>query len=304
MSIFQHFLVPLDGSQMAEAALPVAVGLARPLGAAITLLHIQERSAPRTVHGEPHLQNPESAETYLAAVAERWRAEGVAIDWHVHAAREGDVAQSVVDHAAEIGTDLIVLTTHGHGGLRDLLFGSIAQQVLRRGKIPTLIVKPSPTGQLEPYAVRSILVPLDGTHESETALSLAEQIAKSTSASLLLASVIPTLATATGDLAVSATFSPTATAAVLDLSQSDAESYLEGKANDLRQGGEAVRTSVTRGKTAQQLASVADLNQVNLIVLATHGRAGLEGTFNGSVAQRLLAELDQPVLLVRIVSQD
>ncbi len=289
---------------MAEAALPVAIGLARPLGAAMTLLHIQERSAPRTIHGEPHLQDPTTAETYLADVAKRWCACGVAIDWHVHAAREGDVAQSIVDHAAETGADLIVLTTHGRGGLRDLLFGSIAQQVLRRGKIPTLIVKPSATRSPEPYTVRSILVPLDGTPEAETALFLAEQIAKATAASLVLASVIPTLATATGDLAVSATFSPTATAAVLDLSQSDAGSYLEGKASTLRQEGQTVRTSVTRGRTAQQLASVADLNQVNLIVLATHGRAGLEGTFNGSVAPRLLAEFDQPVLLVRITSPD
>lgn len=289
---------------MAEAALPVAVGLARPLGAAITLLHIQERSAPRTIHGEPHLHDPAAAAAYLETVAERWRSPGVTIDWHVHAAKEGDVAQSIVDHAAEVGSDLIVLTTHGFGGLRDLLFGSIAQQVLRRGQIPTLIVKPTASGHLEPYGVQTILVPLDGTPEAEAALRLATGLAKATGAGLVLASVIPTLGTATGDLAVSATFSPTATAAVLDLSQSDAGKYLEEKAAGLRQEGQFVRTSVTRGKTAQQLAAVADLNQVNLIVLATHGRAGLEGTFNGSVAPRLLAEFQQPVLLVRITTQD
>src|SRR5579884_2291066 len=145
---------------MAEAALPVAIGLARPLGASITLLLIQERSAPRTIHGEPHLHDPASAEQYLAQVAEKWKAEGVALDWHVHSVKEGDVAQSIVDHAAEKAADLIVLTTHGFGGLRDLLFGSIAQQVLRRGNTPTLIVRPLPGGELKPYHVRSILVPL------------------------------------------------------------------------------------------------------------------------------------------------
>lgn len=283
--------------------MPVAVGLAAPLGAAITLLHIQERSAPRTVHGAPHLQDPESATQYLSTLAARVTTNAVQIDWHVHSAEEGDVARSIVDHAVEIGADLIVLTTHGHGGLRDLLFGSIAQQVLRRGSTPTLIVKPAPGTPLEAYHVRTILVPLDGTPESESALRLADEIAGATGAELVLASVIPTLGTATGDLAVSATFSPTATAAMLDLSQSDAARYLEGKAASLRREGVTVRTDVARGKTAAQLAAIADRNQVNLIILATHGRSGLEGTFNGSVAPRLLAELQQPVLLVRIAGQ-
>lgn len=304
MNSFKHFLVPLDGSPMAEAALPVAIGLARPFGAAITLLHTQERSAPRTVHGEPHLRNPESAAAYLAEVAARWKTDGVALDWHVHSVEEGNVAQSIVDHAVEVGADLIVLTTHGHGGLRDLIFGSIAQQVLRRGNTPTLIVRPPADGQLAPYHVRSILVPLDGTPEAESALDLADEIIRATAASLVLASVIPTLGTATGDLAASATFSPTATAAVLDLSQADAGHYLDEKAARLRQEGWEVHTVVARGKTAQQLALVADQNQVNLIILATHGRSGLEGTFNGSLAPRLLAEFHQPVLLVRITSPD
>jgi nucleotide-binding universal stress UspA family protein len=304
VTIFQHFLVPLDGSTMAEAALPVAVGLAKPLGARITLLHVQERSAPRTIHGERHLQDPESAEGYLAGIAERWKAEGVVIERHVHSAGEGDVARSIVDHASEIGTDLIVLTTHGWGGLRDLLFGSIAQQVLRRGTTPTLIVKPSASGQLEPYSCRSILVPLDGTRDAEVILAMARDIARATGARVMLASVVPTLATATGDLAVSATFSPAATSAVLDLSQSDASEYLESKAAGLRQEGVDVQTSVARGRTAQQLTMVADRDQVSLIVIATHGRSGLDGTFNGSVAQRLLGELRQPILLARIVSPD
>lgn len=285
---------------MAEAALPVAIGLARPLGASITLLHIQERAAPRTIHGEPHLQNPESAAAYLPQVAERWRTEGVTLDWHVHPVQEGNVAKSIVDHAAEIGADLIVLTTHGRGGLRDLLFGSIAQQVLRRGGTPTLIVRPTADGQKPVYHVRSILVPLDGTHEAEFALRLADGIAAATGATLILASVVPTLGTTAGDLSVSATFSPSATAAVLELSQSDANKYLESQAEPLRRAGREVRTRVTRGKTAQQLGSVADDYQVNLVILATHARAGLEGTINASLAPRLLAGFSQPVLLVRI----
>lgn len=302
MKGYHHLLVPLDGSPMAEAALPVAIGLARALSGRVTLLHIQERSAPRTVHGQPHLQDPSSAEQYLAQVAARWATEGLALDWHVHPVKEGDVAQSIVDHAVEIGADLIVLTTHGSGGLRDFLFGSIAQQVLRRGRTPTLIVRPSASSLAQPYQVRAILVPLDGTPEAESALGFAREIALVTGAKLILASVVPTLGTATGDLAVSATFSPTATAAVLDLSEADARRYLAEQASRLRSEGIETEIAVRRGATAPQLAAIADQSQVNLIVLATHGRAGLEGTFNGSLAPRLLGAFRQPVLLIRIAS--
>ena len=289
---------------MAEAALSVAVGLAQPLGARLTLLHVQERSAPRTVHGQPHLQDPGAAEVYLKSLAERWEATGVPIDWHVHFAEQGDVAKSIVDHAVEMGADWIVLTTHGSGGLRDLLFGSIAQQVVRRCSIPTLVVRPPATGPAEEYRCRSILVPLDGTSEAEVVLQIADEIAAATGARLTLASVVPTRETASGDLAVSATFSPTATAAVLDLAESEAGRYLEDKANALREGGDLVRTSVSRGKTAQQLAAVAEQNQADLMIIATHGKAGLDGTFSGSVAPRILAEFHQPVLLVRIPTAD
>jgi nucleotide-binding universal stress UspA family protein len=196
--------------------------------------------------------------------------------------------------------DLIVLTTHGRGGLRELLFGSIAQQVLRRGQTPTLIVRPRSDEQLAPYHCTTILVPLDGSHESETVLKLARQVALATRARLLLASVVPTVATATGDLGVSATFSPTATAAVLDLAQVDAESYLQRKAADLRREGPEVDVLVSRGWTAQQLAIIAADNSVDLVILSTHGRSGLDGTLSGSVAPQLLGEVQAPVLLVRL----
>ncbi len=302
MSVLQHFLVPLDGSIMAEATLPVAVGLGQPLGATISLLHVLEQDAPRTIHGEPHLHDVAGAEKYLADIASRWSVSGATIDWHVHQNTARDVANSIVEHAEELKADLIVIATHGRGGLRKLLFGSIAQQVLRRGPIPTLIVRPPEAPAPLIYRCHSILVPLDGTHESETALRFAGNIARATGASVLLASVIPTLGTATGDLVVSATFSPTATSAVLDLAQVDAGTYLERQAADLRGQGVDVKVAVSRGGTATKLAEVAADSQVDLVILSTHGRSGLDGTLSGSVAPQLLGELRVPTMLIRIGS--
>lgn len=305
MPKLDRFLVPLDGSTMAEAALPVAIGLARPLGATVTLFHAQESAAPRTIHGEPHLQESPEAEAYLANLAARVQESYPRIDWHVHPNRQADVARSINEHAVELDADLVILTTHGKGGLRDFLFGSIAQQVVRGGKTPTVTVRPPDQGGATgKYTPKTILVPLDGTAEAEPALDYARDLARATGARIVLASVVPTVGTASGDVAVSAAFSPNATAEVLDLAHQDLGNYLSTKGDELRREGFAVETILSRGRTAARLAAIAEEQAADLVILATHGRSGLNGALSGSIAPRLLPELRQPVLLVRVPVTD
>ncbi len=79
-----HLLIPLDGSRLAEAALPVAAALAERLGARVTLLHVLERDPPREVHGEPHLGAAGEACAYLDEVAARAFAAVAPVVRHVH----------------------------------------------------------------------------------------------------------------------------------------------------------------------------------------------------------------------------
>src|SRR5687768_6738885 len=122
-----RILVPLDGSALAEAVLPFAMGLAARAGASITLLHVIEQKAPDTVHGQRHLKREEDAAAYLADVAAGCTAAGVTVDTHVHNPAIADVAASIAEHAAELGADLIAIATHGSSGMRGLLMGDIAQ---------------------------------------------------------------------------------------------------------------------------------------------------------------------------------
>src|SRR5439155_19385966 len=112
---------------------------------------------------------------------------------HAHDAPEGDVARSIVAHAQEESADLIALCTHGGGGLRDLLVGSIAQQVLHRGTTPVLLTRPDPAGGAPPFAPRSVLVPLEGTAAAEVALAPAQDVARHVGAALHLVMVVATL---------------------------------------------------------------------------------------------------------------
>src|SRR6185437_14384753 len=100
-------------------------------GTRVVLIHVLEARDPATVHGERHLMDAAGAEQYLASIAERLRARGITVETHVHAAPEGDLARSVVQHAKEFQPDLVVMCAHGRGGLRDLLYGRIAQQALQ-----------------------------------------------------------------------------------------------------------------------------------------------------------------------------
>ena len=82
--MFKQILVPVDGSLMAEAALPAAVFLAEKLQARITLMHVIEKDAPDKVHGQSHLKHPEEAERYLSELTKRFFLVGIHIDFHVH----------------------------------------------------------------------------------------------------------------------------------------------------------------------------------------------------------------------------
>jgi len=144
--VFRHLLVPLDGSRLAESALPAAAELAQRLGASVTLLHVLEPTAPPTVHGDRHLRSPAEAEGYLVGAVDWLAARQVSASVVLNQ-QQGDVAGTIARIGGAVGADLIVITTHGRSGVRGLLFGRVAQQVLRRGTIPVLLIPPSASGR-------------------------------------------------------------------------------------------------------------------------------------------------------------
>jgi len=300
---FTRLLVPLDGSHLAEAVLPLAERLAAACGATLVLLHVVERAAPADVHGERHLTSAPEARAYLEAVANLLRARGLAVETHAHDAPEGDVARSVAAHRQEEHADLIVLCTHGHGRMRDLLFGRIAQQVLRRDATPVLLVRPGDDGGPPAFEPRRVLVPLDGTAAAEAALPLARELAAALHAGLHLVIVVATRGTMRGDRQAVATLLPSAARATLDLEHEGALEYLDGLAGGLGATGLTVTTEVRRGDVASALADEAAEPGVGLVVVATHGHAGLQAIWAGSVVAQLLDRTRAPILLLRSIER-
>lgn len=299
--MYSRLLVPLDGSRLAESVLPVVERLASAEGTLVILLHVIERGAPAAVHGDRHLTHVTEADPYLEGLADTLRDVGISVQTHAHPAPEGDVARSIVDHSDEQQADLIVLCTHGRGKMRDLLFGRIAQQVLRRGTTPVLLIRPSDDGKPPMFEPRTVLVPLDGSPAAEAALASAWELARAFGAGLQLLTVVPTQETLRGDRQAVGTLLPAATRAELDLEQSDRESYLVSLATDISGRLPAVPVSVEilRGDVGSTLSERATAPDIGLVVIATHGRAGLGAVWGGSVAAHFLGRLRVPVLLIR-----
>lgn len=298
MEPFKRILVPLDGSPLAEAVLPAAFAVARRCGSTVTLLHVLEHNAPETVHGQPHLKDIAQAVHYLDDVAERYQENTVPTERHVHENLEHNVARSIAEHAAELAVDLIALATHGSGGLRGFLFGSIAQQALRQTSVPVLLVRPESKG-IPRGDYRRILVPLDGTAQAQVALPVAVMLATAGNATLHLLRVVPTV-TSMGSSSGAATFSPSATAALLDIEGQEAGDAL----SDLRAVLPAslqVTQEIRRGDVVDELLDGVSQIDADLVVMSTHGRSGLDGLWTGSVAARLIGRLSRPIILVPIL---
>ncbi len=297
--MFAHLLVPLDGSATAESVLPAASLLARRMDARLTLVHVLEPAPPARIHGERHLGRKDEAEAYLREVAAWLEAHGASAQTRVERGG-GDVALQIFRGARAVGADLVALCTHGGRGVRGFLFGRVAQQVLSHGDIPVLLVPPRGAGREDPFDVRRILLPLDGSPTAETAIPAATSLARQLDAALLLDWIVPTVGTLMGERGVASRLMPTAAAKLLEDEARQAAAYLQRTAARLREGGVEVGGVVERGDVGRVLGDAASRHRTDMTVMATHGRSGVSAVWAGSVASRVLERSSRPVLLVRI----
>jgi nucleotide-binding universal stress UspA family protein len=295
----QSILIPLDGSDLAESALPAAAYFSRANGAAVILFHVIEKGAPAQVHGSRHLTRVAEAESYLEEAGTRYLPKQNLRECHVHKAAVRDVAASIAAHAREMNPDLIILCAHGSSGPRDWLSGSIAQQVIGRGSVPVLLLR-----SLEPpqpgaaFALHSILLAVDTDPDHEPSREPAVELAQENGAALHLTMVVPTPATLTGESAAAGRLLPGSTAALLDLTEEGARDYLARMLEKIRARGVDASAQVLRGDPADVLASLVRGRNDDLIVMGTHGKAGSAAFWNRSVAARVLAKIKTPALLI------
>jgi len=293
-----HMMVGLDGSRLAESALPAARALARALGARVTLVHVLEAEPPETIHGEPHLTTVAQAQAYLDEAAQRLALAGVAVSTHVHEDPQRHVAAAIAAEADELNADLIVLCAHGSGGLQSWLVGRTVQRVIAHSNRPVLVVPASAAGDLGTY--RRLLLPVDQYGEAQQALPLARRLAVACRAEVVLLTVVPTVDTMPGDAGAASVFLPRTAASLLDFAEEEARATLARLSEELSAAGLAAVADVRRGDPAREILQAISGFAVDLVVMATHARKGLDGLWAGSVGPRILGAAPCPVLVVPI----
>ncbi len=293
--MFKNILVPLDGSKLSEASLDSAAVLAHKLNSHVMLLHVIEQDAPTEVHREHHLTKADEARAYLDEVAARAFPSDVNVETHVHTAPVSDVARSIVEHATkEFSPDLIVTCSHGRSGMRDALFGSIAQQIVAQGAAPLLLIRPN----TPPFNLEKILVPLDPDSIHDDGLPLAESLAQSFDAELHLLSVVPTFSTLTGEQAAASSLMPATTQAMLDMREETARAHLRDHVEALQARGIRGSAEVARGDPAPTILKTGEQSGADVIILSTHGKAGVGAFWARSVAPHVAQKTRTPLLLI------
>lgn len=289
--MIQRILVPLDGSSLAERALPYAASLARAPQARLVLLRAVEAHA-LTGRGraKARIAAMQEAEDYLDRIAAPLRERGLTIDTSVP---YGNAPDAIADEIAFREINLVAMATHGRGGLGRFVYGSVAARVLSDAEVPVLLVRAweeRPGGSFD-HSPR-IVVPLDGSRFAEAALPVASDVAKALGGQLtLVQAVAPPEVAGVPDLYYGS-FDPEAETA-------SATAYLERQALDYGDGTHPTQILVPLGPPATLIPEVARANRAALIVMATHGRSGLGRLVMGSVADATLRMGGTPLLLVR-----
>jgi nucleotide-binding universal stress UspA family protein len=305
--MFSNLLVPLDGSPFSEHALPFACGIAQRSGAGLHLAHVHVLNDPIYIEGMPvvdaelHSLGREHERAYLAHIRDRLSATAKLSITCANLDSDGSVAGTLARYAETSAIDLVVMTTHGRGGLARAWLGSVADALVRCSPIPLLLLRPGKSApdmaMAQAPQFKRILIPLDGSALSEQILGPALELGGLVQAEYILVRVVEPF--------VLVGYAPLAQASRLDMQLT--QEQLVGARHDLERVAERLRaegrTIHTRALLAEQPAVAildeARRQEADLIAITTHGRSGLARLFLGSVADKVLRGAVLPVLIAR-----
>jgi nucleotide-binding universal stress UspA family protein len=304
-SPFRSILVPLDCSPLAEQAVPLASRIAERAGGKVRLVLVHQPPSPplepaaAKLFTSIELATRKSERGYLRATQAKLREGGTRLSSAVTLTGAAGPGPALVNYVREMGIDLVVMATHGRGGIRRAWLGSVSDHLIRNLEIPVLLVRPREgESALDrwPGAGR-ILVPLDGSPLAEEALEPAAALARIWDAELSLLQVVHPVV-----LAEDSAF-PFPSAYDEDLTamcRTDAQNYLDAVVQRLHgQGLRATGMVVLGWSAVDSILDVAHPDRVALVVLATHGRGGLRRLALGSVADKVVRGAEVPVLVYR-----
>lgn len=295
--MYPKILVALDGSPTSDAALAEAIRLAKEQASSLRLVHVVDQR-PAYLGAETVEQVDEyehalcrAGEAVLAEALAAVRREGLAAEVRLLRIEtiEQHAADEVVAEAKRWPADLVVIGTHGRGGVEHMLLGSVAEKVLRKAPCPVLIVPPAAEAGDAEFS--RILCPVDGSAVSAEAVAFALSLARETDGRLILLSVVE-------PVPVSGEFGALDADEYRQLGETHARTILtEAVPANVREWCR-VDERIALGKASERILDTARTERADVIVMGVRGRGAIDLLAFGSTTNEVVRRATCPVLAV------
>lgn len=299
--MIRRTLIPLDGSKLAERAIPHLLRFVEPDRTELLLMTAMSSASSSLLGdttrlfmpGQAALSKECKAGKQMDIVAQQLCQAGFNVANRI---LSGAPAASILHLAEEAYVDLIAMSTHGRTGVGQVLLGSVADEVVRNARPPVFLVPAAVVVKSDPLP-RTILLPLDGTPLAETAIPVAIHFSQNTGATLYLIRVVEPddSVDELQDAQILASLDYAGEQPVIR----QAISYLERIRLRLQLAGVSSCSRIAAGDPADVINRIVHAEDADLIVMSTHGRSGVERMIHGSVVSRIISNTICPLLLMR-----
>jgi nucleotide-binding universal stress UspA family protein len=285
----ERILVPLDGSNLAELAIPYAEELAAAFNSEVVLVYVSEPAESQYRHMH---------QLYLEEVTEQVRGH---IKEHAEVRAivlPGEPAEQIIDYAWRHKVGLIIMASHGRSGITPWATGSVANKVLNATRVPVLLIKVVKPPQRVPGKplLNRILLPLDGSEAGEAAVPYIQELINRLESEVILFGVVPAGQHARTVGGLDFILYPEQH---LKLFKAEAREYLDRVYHRLSGGKAAVRVELKVGDITREIIKFAEEINASLIAISSHGHSGIEKWVFGSIAHKILQTSNTPILVVR-----
>ena len=292
----RHIIIPVDGSPLSERAVPYGLVLARALRAQVELVTVVTPPQLLEIASQRRMTDLAGATRYLEQLAAR----AVPNSQPVMKVLEGDAAAALLQYVALKPNALVVMSTHGRGGVGRVVHGSVADKLVRLSPTPVALIPPQAPAAPDPLV--TLVAPLDGSTVAESVTPLVIELATATGASVILVeAVVPFLQSSAA--AYASWIGPIDGDQITEIDDqlvADAREYLRAVQRRLHARRVAVTTEVRLGRPGTVILDEAEATRGRWLVLASHGRGGLQRLALGSVAGELAQRATVPVIVAPV----
>jgi nucleotide-binding universal stress UspA family protein len=287
--MWKKILVPLDGSDLAELALPYARELAHAFNSEIILLYVSEPADEEHLHMH---------QLYLERLAVQMKKQLKRVSPVVVA---GKTVEEIVKYTEKNDIRLIVMASHGRSGIIPWAKEGIASKVIEATGVPLLLIKESKRRRKtkeKKHLISRILLPLDGSEAGEAAITRVKELKSRLEAEVIMLGVVPTgqhIRTVGG---LDYILFPEQE---MEAYKKEAREYLDRVYKRMQRGKGELTVAIRTGEVAKKIFDYARKKRVSLIAISSHGHSGMTKWVFGSTAQKVIEDSPIPVLVVKAV---